>query len=365
MNPLKQVKEQGQSIWMDYIRRDLIARGELRRLVDFDGVSGMTSNPTIFEKAIDESTDYDAELRTLLDTDPRSPAAQIYETLMVEDIRAAADVLRPVYNSTDGADGYVSIEVSPDLAHNTAESITEAKRLWKEVDRPNIMVKIPATREGIPAIEALLAAGININITLMFSMAHYEAVTGAFLAGAARCPNPRKLASVASIFVSRIDTKVDRALEAIGTPEAVELRGKIAIGNARLIYRRFREVFHSDQFQELRKRGLRLQRVLWGSTGTKNPAYSDVLYVEELIGPDTINTVPVATLNAFREHGRVRGSTIMEGVDRAQADLERLRKLGIDLGSVTEELQEEGVAAFSASMEKLLATIEKKRNVYV
>ncbi|HLK48171.1 MAG TPA: transaldolase [Bryobacteraceae bacterium] len=365
MNPLKQVKEYGQSIWMDYIRRNLITSGELKRLIDFDGVSGLTSNPTIFEKAIDENTDYDAELRKLLDADPRRPTFAIYENLMLEDIRMAADVLRPVYDSTGGTDGYVSIEVSPKLAHNTVESINEARRLWKEVDRPNLMVKIPATREGIPAIEALLAEGININITLMFSLAHYDAVTSAFLAGAARCPNPRKLASVASIFVSRVDTKVDRALEAIGTPEALALRGKIAIANAKTIYQRFRQVFHTERFQELRKRGLRLQRVLWGSTGTKNPAYSDVLYMEELIGPDTVNTVPVATLNAFREHGRVRSSAIMEGADEARADLERLRKLGIDLAAVTEDLQNEGVEAFNASMEKLLASLEKKRDVYV
>ena len=365
MNPLKQVKEYGQAIWMDYIRRNLITSGELRRLREFDGISGLTSNPTIFEKAIDESTDYDAELRRLLEADPRRPTPEIYEKLMIQDIQSAADVLRPIYDSSGGSDGFVSIEVSPKLAHRTAESISEARRLWRAVDRPNLMVKIPATSAGIPAIEALLAEGININITLMFSMAHYEAVTGAFLAGAARCSNLRRLASVASIFVSRIDTKVDQALENIGTPEARALRGKIAIANARLIYRRFRQVFHSERFNELRKRGLRPQRVLWGSTGTKNPEYSDVLYMEELIGPDTINTVPVPTLNAFREHGRVRGPTISEGFDQAAADLERLKRIGVDLGAAGEELQDEGIRSFSASMDKLLGSLERKRDVYV
>jgi transaldolase len=365
MNPLKQLNDYGQSVWMDYIRRNLITSGELRRLINFDAVSGLTSNPTIFERAIDESTDYDQELRKLLDAEPRSPTSEIYEKLIVEDIQMAADVLRPVYDSTAGTDGYVSIEVSPHLAHDTAESIVEARRLWNEVGRPNLMVKIPSTREGIPAIEELLAGGINVNVTLMFSQAHYEAVAGAFLAGAERCAEPRRLASVASIFVSRVDTKVDRALEGIGTPDALALRGKIAIANAKVIYHRFREVFHGDRFRGLRARGVRVQRVLWGSTGTKNPAYSDVMYVEELIGADTINTLPVATLNAFRDHGRVRGTTILEEGMQARADLEHLKRLGIDLSSVTEELQAEGVDSFTASMDKLLASLAKKRDVYV
>jgi len=365
MNPLKQLNDYGQSVWMDYIRRNLITSGELRRLINFDAVSGLTSNPTIFEKAIDESTDYDQDLRKLLDAEPRSPTSEIYEKLIVDDIQMAADVLRPVYDSTAGTDGYVSIEVSPHLAHDTAESIVEARRLWNEVGRPNLMVKIPATREGIPAIEELLAGGINVNVTLMFSQAHYEAVAGAFLAGAERCAEPRRLASVASVFVSRVDTKVDRALEGIGTPDALALRGKIAIANAKVIYHRFREVFHGDRFRGLRARGVRVQRVLWGSTGTKNPAYSDVMYVEALIGADTINTLPVATLNAFRDHGRVRGTTILEEGMQARADLERLKRLGIDLNSVTEELQAEGVDSFTASMDKLLTSLAKKRDVYV
>ncbi len=362
MNPLKRLQEYRQSVWLDYIRRDVIAGGELQRLVDEDGVSGVTSNPALFEKAIDESADYDVELKGLLDADSGIDAAAIYERLSVEDIRMGADVLRPVHERTQGGDGYVSIEVSPYLSNDTAGSVAAARRLWREVNRPNLMVKIPATREGIPAIESLLAEGINVNITLMFSPVHYEAVAEAFLRGAARCPVPQKLASVASVFVSRVDTPTDRALEAIGTPEALALRGKIAIANAKNIYQKFREIFYGEPFADLRKRGVRAQRVLWGSTGTKNPAYSDVLYVEELIGEETINTVPVQTLNAFRDHGQVRGATIQEGVEAARADLAALKKLGIDLDAITERLQLDGIAAFIASLDKLLANLEKKRH---
>lgn len=365
MNPLKQLNDYGQSVWMDYIRRDLMSSGELRRLINFDGVSGLTSNPTIFEKAIDESTLYDQDIRALIEAEPRRPTGEVLEALITEDIREAADTLRPLYESTGGADGFVSIEVSPHLAHDTAESVIEARRLWKEVARPNLMVKIPATREGIPAIETLLSEGINVNITLMFSKQHYEAVAGAFLAGAARCPDRRTLASIASVFVSRVDTKVDKALEQIGTPEALALRGKIAIANAKVIYQRFREIFHGDEFRALRTRGVRPQRVLWGSTGTKNPEYSDVMYVENLIGADTVNTIPVATLNAFRDHGRVCGATILDNVEQCRGDLERLKRLGIDLSAVTEQLQEEGVGQFEASWDKLLGSVSKKRNVYV
>ena len=361
MNPLKPLQQYGQSVWMDYISRKLLTSGDLGRLVDQDGVTGLTSNPAIFEKAIDESADYDNDLRNLLDADASIQAPAIYEKLSVDDIRMAADILRPVHERTLGADGYVSIEVSPYLAKKTEESVHEARRLWREVDRPNLMVKIPATSEGIPAIESLLADGININITLMFSLAHYEAVAGAFLRGAARCRDARRLASVASIFVSRVDTAVDAALDSIGTPEALALRGRIAIANAKMIYQRFREIFHGEPFADLRRRDVRVQRVLWGSTGTKNPAYSDVLYVEELIGPETINTVPLQTVNAFRDHGRVRGTTVQEGVESARSDLTRLKTLGVDLDMITERLQKDGVNAFIASLDKLLANLDKKR----
>lgn len=360
MNPLKQLQEHGQSVWMDFISRKMITSGELRRMVEEDGVSGMTSNPTIFEKAIDEGTDYDEGLRKLLNADSSIGPTGLYEKLSVEDIRMAADVLRPVYEDTHGGDGYVSIEVSPRLAKDTAGSVGEARRLWGEVDRPNLMVKIPATREGIPAIETLLAEGININITLMFSLAHYEAVAGAFLRGAARCREARRPSSVASIFVSRVDTLIDSALEAIGTPAALALRGKIAIANAKLIYQKFREIFYDEAFAELRKRNVRVQRVLWGSTGTKNPAYSDVLYVEELIGPETINTMTLQTLGAFKAHGQVCGATIQEAIETARADLEHLKELGLDLNATTERLQEQGIAAFNSSLEKLLGNLDNK-----
>jgi len=366
MNPLKELNQHGQSVWMDYISRKMITSGDLRRLIDQDGVTGLTSNPAIFEKAIDESADYDDELKKLLDADAGIQAPAIYEKLSVDDIRMAADTLRPVHDRTRGADGYVSIEVSPRLAKDTEESIREARRLWREVGRPNLMVKIPATREGLPAIESLLAEGININITLMFSLAHYEAVARAFLRGAQRCPDARRLASVASIFVSRVDTAVDAALDSIGTPEALALRGKIAIANARMIYQKFREIFHGAPFAELRRRDVRVQRVLWGSTGTKNPAYSDVLYVEELIGPETINTMPLQTLSAFRDHGRARGNTAEEEVEAARSYLARLKGLGVDLDMITEKLQEDGVSAFNASLDKLLANLDKKRRaIYV
>ena len=281
-----------------------------------------------------------------------SPMA-LFDAIEIADIQAAADVLRPVYDRTEGADGFVSIEVSPGLAKNTTGSIAEARRLWHAVDRPNLLVKIPATPEGIPAILTLIAEGINVNITLMFSLAHYEAVANAYISGLERNFQPQRVASVASFFVSRVDTAVDKALDTIGTPEALALRGAIAVANSKLVYQRFREIFSSDRWKAVAKRGARVQRVLWASTGTKNPAYSDVLYLESLIGPDTVNTVPPATLNAFRHHGKVR-ETVTEGVDQARGAVERLGKLGIDLNAITEKLQEEGVKAFSESMDKLL-----------
>lgn len=360
-NPLKQLGKFGQSVWLDYIRRSLIESGELQRLVRDDGLSGVTVNPTILEKAIAGSTDYNTALRTLVAADPHADPLALYERLAVEDVQMATDVLRPVYDKTEGADGFVSLEVSPGLAHDTPGTVAEARRLWKAVHRPNLMIKVPATREGIPAIEALTAEGINVNITLMFSLAHYEVVAQAYRRGLEHCSDPRRVASVASFFVSRVDTAVERALEAIGTPEALALRGKIAIANAKIAYRRFREIFYGEPFAALRRRGGRVQRPLWASTGTKNPAYSDVLYVEELIGPDTVNTVPPATLNAFRDHGRVRGATIEEGQADAEAALIRLKALGVNLDVVAEQVQADGVDAFSASLEKLLDVLREKR----
>jgi len=361
MNPLKELGSQGQSIWLDYIRRNLLRSGELKRLVDEDGIRGVTSNPTIFEKAIAGSTDYDEALRALLAQEPNGDVEKLYEPLAIEDIQMAADVLRPVFDSTQGDDGYVSLEVSPHLAHDTAGTIAAAKRLRAAVNRPNLMIKVPATPEGIPAIEQLIADGLSINVTLMFSMAHYEAVARAYLKGLERCATPGQVASVASFFVSRVDTMVDKELAARGTPEANALLGKIAIANSKVVYRRFLEIFHGEGFAALRQRGARVQRPLWASTGTKNPAYSDVLYVENLIGPETVNTLPPDTINAFRDHGKIPGATVKEGFDEADRVLASLAALGIDLGAITEKLQVDGVAAFAASFDQLLAALETKR----
>ncbi len=360
MNPLRALQQHGQSIWLDYIRRSLITGGELQRLMNEDGISGVTVNPTIFQKAVEGSADYDDALRQQLDTEVLLDARALYERLIVEDVRVAADVLRPVYDRTEGLDGFVSLEVSPYLADDTAGTIAEARRFRAAVNRPNLMIKVPATPAGIPAIEELTAEGSNVNVTLIFSLSHYEAVAHAYIQGLRRHPDPRRVASVASFFVSREDTVVDRTLETIGTPEALALRGKAAIANAKAAYRRFREIFYGEPFAELRARGGRVQRPLWASTGTKNPAYSDVLYVEELIGPDTVNTVPPATLNAFRAHGRARAS-LNEGLDVAADTLRRLTALGSDLDAVGQQLQAEGIAAFVTSYDHLLATLEAKR----
>lgn len=366
MNPLEQLLQCGQSVWLDSISRDFINSGQLQRLVTEDKLRGLTSNPTIFEQAIGRGGVYDDALHQLLLADEKQTDKALFEALAVEDIRMAADVLRPVYDETGGGDGYVSLEVSPHLAHDTAGSIAEAKRLWQAVERPNLMIKIPATHEGIPAIEQLTSEGVNINVTLMFSLRHYDAVARAYVAGLERreeySPGGNKMwpVSVASFFVSRVDTAVDAVLDKIGTPEALGLRGRIAIANAKLAYQRFRETFYGEPFAVWRDKGVRVQRTLWGSTGTKNPAYSDVLYVEELIGPDTVNTVPLKTLDAFRDHGRV-GETLQKGLAQAEADVEQLKNLGIDLNAIADKLQNDGVDSFAASYDKLLAAIKNKR----
>src|SRR5712692_4631474 len=350
MNPLKELSGQAQSAWLDYISRELLRSGELKRLVEEDGIRGVTSNPTIFEKAIAGSADYDEELRALLAKDGNADVQKLYEPLVIEDIQMAADILRPVYDETDAADGYVSLEVSPHLAHDTEGTIREAKRLRAAVSRPNVMIKVPATPEGIPAVETLIAEGVNVNITLMFSMGHYEAVARAYINGLARAANPAKIASVASFFVSRVDTMVDRALESLGTPQALSLMGKTAIANSKIVYDRFREIFHGEGFAALRQRGARVQRPLWASTGTKNPKYSDVLYVENLIGPETVNTVPPATYTAVRDHGGV-ALTLAEGLQEAREVIARLAEMGIDLKTVTEKLQIDGLNAFVGSFD--------------
>ncbi|MCC6368604.1 MAG: transaldolase [Bryobacterales bacterium] len=361
MNPIEELRRRGQSLWLDYISRGMIRSGELKRLIEQSGITGLTSNPTLFERAIDDSNDYHDALESLAAA--HLDARSIYEALSVEDVRNTCDLLKPVYEATGGADGFASIEVSPFLAHDSKGSVAEASRLWREISRPNLMVKIPATEEGIPAIADALAEGININVTLIFSMRQYEAVADAFLRGIERAANPAGLASVASVFVSRIDTAVDRELENIGTPDALALRGRAAIANARLIYRRFREICSSPRFAALHARRIRPQRVLWGSTGTKNKAYPDLMYVEELVAPETINTVPPATLHALQDHGRIRGVTASEGWAEAESVLRRIRSVGVDFDALLDRLEADGVAAFGRSLDKLLERIDHKRSV--
>jgi transaldolase/glucose-6-phosphate isomerase len=369
-NPLRELNRFGQSVWLDYIRRGDIVSGHLQQLVDNDGLSGITSNPTIFEKAIAGSKDYDETIHCLASEGKK--AGEIFESLAVEDIQLAADLFLPIYNRTDGRDGFVSIEVSPTLAHDTAGTIAEARRLFGEVSRPNVMVKVPATPEGLPAIEQLLGEGININITLLFAIERYEQVANAYMAGLERLAQQGKpvnrIASVASFFVSRIDTLADQQLEGklheAGTPEARQkisnLAGKIAVANAKLAYQKFKAIVSGPRFQELAKKGARVQRMLWASTSTKNPKYTDVLYVVNLIGPDTINTMPIATIMAFRDHGKVR-ATIEEGVDEARQALVQLEEVGIRLRAITQKLEDQGVESFARDYEKLLSVLDQKR----
>jgi transaldolase len=356
MTKLDELANRGQSIWYDFIRRDMVTDGALADLIS-RGVRGVTSNPSIFEKAIADSTLYDDQIAELGETS----AQDAFEALAVRDIVGAADLLRVVYDATDGVDGYISLEVSPRLAHDTAGTIADAMRLWAVVDRPNLMIKVPATRAGIPAIEELTAAGININATLMFSLDDYEAVANAYLAGARRAGDPSTLASVASFFVSRVDTYADEALEAIGTQDALAMRGTIAIANAKVAYRRYQELFEGPGFADLAARGTRPQRVLWASTSAKNPAYRDVVYVEELIGPNTVNTAPPSTIDAFEDHGVVTGDTLLEGMDVAAARIAALGQVGVDFGAITAQLQVDGVASFAEAYEGLLASISHKQ----
>lgn len=369
--PLQQLIELGQSPWYDDIRRSLLTSGRLRALLE-NGIRGVTVNPTIFEKAILDSTDYDEAIRDLLATGA-SPTA-IYEHLLVEDIRAAADLLRPLYDQTTGADGYVSIEVSPRLAHDTQATIVEARRFWRDVNRPNVMVKVPATEQGIPAIRQLIGEGININITLIFAIASYERVMTAYLDGLEHIVAEGKplqtIASVASFFVSRVDTEVDQRLEARIAAEPREarrkglenLRGKAAIANARIAYQQFLRECTGERFAALRAHGAQMQRPLWASTGTKNPAYRDVRYVEDLIGPDTVTTLPQATIDAFQDHGRV-ARTIDQRVDEAYQTVDSLEAAGVRLEEVTEALLAQGVASFVEALTKLEAAIGHKQTL--
>jgi transaldolase/glucose-6-phosphate isomerase len=371
LNPLLELQIFGQSVWYDNLSRGLITSGELRKKIEEDGLRGITSNPAIFEKAITGSTEYDEALKEL--ARQGKSAEEIYEELVVQDIQMASDLLQPVYEKTNGIDGYVSLEVSPHLARNTVGTISEALRLWQRVNRKNLMIKVPATPEGLPAIDQLITRGLNINITLIFSQEVYEQVAYAYLSGLEKRVAEGKpldtVASVASFFVSRIDTAVDALLEARIRQTTHEqermklssLLGKVAIANAKLAYQRFKQIFHSDRFRALEKKGARVQRPLWASTGTKNPKYSDVLYVESLIGPNTINTMPPATYQAFRDHGRVR-PTLEEDIPGARQTLHTLAEVGIDLGQVTAELLEAGIKLFAEPFDKLLRAIEEKRN---
>src|SRR4051812_33704004 len=357
---LQKLAEIGQSVWIDSLSRDDIQDGNLERLIE-EGVVGVTSNPTIFQKAISESSLYDEQLQELAERedDPK----EIFLGLAGEDIRDACDLMMPVYERTGRLDGYVSLEVSPDLAYDTPATVEEARRLHKLVDRPNLMVKIPATLPGLAAIEEMIATGNSINVTLIFSLERYRAVAGAYIRGLQRLVaaggDPLGVASVASFFVSRVDTETDRRLEEIGGDD--ELKGKLAIANAKLAYAAFKEIFSGEDWEFLESKGATKQRPLWASTSTKNPEYRDVMYVEELAGPATVNTMPKSTLEAFMNHGEIRSeSPIEEGLDEAWALIEKLREVGVDYEEVTEVLEKEGVQKFADSFNELLEVIQSK-----
>ena len=358
---LHTLAEVGQSVWLDYIDRELITTGGLTTYVH-RGLRGVTSNPAIFQKAITEGNEYDVQIQLLAHAG--KSAEEIYEGLAIEDSRMAADVLRPVFDESDGRDGFFSLEVNPHLAHDKQGTIQEATRLFGMVDRPNIMIKVPATQEGVQAFQELTEEGININVTLMFSLAQYDQIAEAYIAAmekrAENVYNLQQIASVASIFVSRLDTKVDPMLDAFKTPGADALKGRIGIANAKIVYQHFKEAFLSERWQRLEEKGSRLQRVLYGSTGTKNPDYSDVMYVENLIGPNTVNTIPPKTLEAFLDHGTV-ALTLESNLDEARAQLNDLAELGINLDEVTQDLLDEGVKNFVEPYDDLIKTITEKK----
>ena len=368
-NPLQRLARFGQSVWLDYIRRSLMTSGELRRLVESDGLGGMTSNPSIFEKAIEGGEEY-GEFLTRLRVDETLDAKAIYERLAIRDIQDAADVLRPVYDRMQRRDGYVSLEVAPFLAHQTQATVEEARRLWKTVGRPNLMIKVPGTSEGVPAIETLLAEGINVNVTLLFSQEMYEEVALAFIRAIERRAQQglevAGIASVASFFVSRIDTLVDSLIDkrlagaSAGTQALLEsVRSKVAIANAKLAYERYQRIFSGPRWEALAAKNAQTQRVLWASTSTKNPKLRDVLYIEELIGKDTVNTIPPATFDAFRDHGVPRAS-LTEDVDGARKVMANLAAAGISIQNATADLVTAGVQQFEDAFTKLLAVIEPK-----
>lgn len=351
MNALLELNKFGQSVWLDFIRREFVTGGGLQKLISQDGLAGLTSNPAIFEKAMGGGNEYATAIRAL--KEKGLSATELYETLAIEDIRAAADLFKPVFESTGGLDGFVSLEVSPYLARDTAATVAEARRLWREVARPNLMVKVPGTPEGLPAIELLISQDLNVNVTLLFSRAVYEQVAESYIAGlerrAAEGLDIDRISSVASFFVSRIDSAVDPLV-----PEA--LRGKTAIANAVLAYDSYQRIFSDTRWKNLAEKGAKPQRLLWASTSTKNPAYRDVMYVEELIGRNTVNTLPPATLEAFREHGNPRAS-LEENVDAARSTLDAVAQ-HVSLEDITTKLTEDGVKQFADAFDKLLAAVE-------
>jgi transaldolase len=357
---LHQLAERHQSVWFDTLSRDLVHTGELKRMMDEDAVTGVTSNPTIFQKALSKGDAYDEQMKECLEE--TDDATEIFFRLALDDIRDACDVLRPAWEAADGADGFVSMEVEPGIAYDTEKSFERAMWIHEQVDRPNLMVKIPATAAGLPAIEESIAHGKSINITLIFSLDRYKAVVEAYLRGLERLVasggDPSKVASVASFFVSRVDTEADKRLEAAGKKG---LEGKLAVANAKLAYRHYQQEFSGARWEYLSGKGARTQRCLWASTSTKNPSYRDVIYVEELIGPDTVNTMPLETIEAFQDHGEVRGDTVLEGIPEAEKVFEDLRAAGIDYDDVTETLEAEGVQKFGDSFEELLDGIRSKR----
>jgi len=366
-NPLHDLHPLGQSVWLDYIRRGMLESGELEEMIRRYDLRGVTSNPSIFEQAIGDSDDYDDELSSL--ASGGADADRAFETVAVADIQRACDLFRSIYDAAAGHDGLVSIEVSPTLADDTEKTLEDARRLWKSVDRPNVMIKVPGTEAGIPAIEQLIAEGTNVNITLLFSVAGYERVMEAYLRGLERraeAGHPLdRVASVASFFVSRVDASVDAALDKIiekggeNAEKARGLKGRAAVANAKLAYARFQEIFSGERWERLAAKGAKVQRPLWASTSTKNPEYRDVIYVEELVGPHTVNTMPLNTVEAFADHGVARRS-VDQDVDRARADLAALHELGIDLDDVTEKLQMEGVDKFAKSFRQMLDVVGQK-----
>jgi transaldolase len=369
-NPLLQLKEYGQSVWYDNIDRTQLVSGQFKRLLDEDGVVGVTANPTIFQKSVSHGDAYDEQMTQLIKEGKST--GEIYEALVIQDICIVADLLRPIYDRTNGQDGYVSLEVSPDLAHDTEGTLSEVRRFWKLVNRPNLLIKIPGTPEGIPAIRESLSEGININITLIFSIENYRQVVDAYLSALedrnAEGKDIGHIASVASFFVSRVDTLVDKLLEdkIKATSDSAEqqklkaLEGKAAIANARLVYQDFKQLFSTPRFETLKHSGAHVQRPLWASTSTKNPAYRDVLYAEELIGPDTVDTMPLETIENFRDHGRV-SLTIENNIPQAKAELAALEEVGIHYDQVTQQLQDEGVQKFADSFHELFKGIESKK----